>query len=194
MSTFSVTAAHAAGGIQGRVLRSITELPCDSFVYPVSSFVNSYEESAGTPQRLIPGAQTWLLAEDVETTQNSVTVGSNYEFGATLTLGWNPSGGLNSSIAGNFLYTSTYQAGTTTSVAFTSGQRVVLKSLTPYMTATPTYYKEQLQADYYRSDRSCNPVRLTWDRPVRMDVVRVSVWELDCGGRPCVLGKDYIYS
>lgn len=186
------SSASADDGIQSRVLSSVSQLPRDSFVYPVRSYSRTYYEDAATPQRLSRGVRTSLFGERANSSQNSVTNTTQWNVGGTITVGWTPNnGGLNGSIAVTGSYTSTYAVNQVTNVSFSGGQNISLMSRVDNMVATPVYFKDQFQADYYRTDRSGNAVRLTWDRPLQGDVVRYMGWNLECGNRACVAGQDY---
>ncbi|MEU1734181.1 hypothetical protein [Streptosporangium sp. NPDC020145] len=170
-------------------------LPCDGVAYAVRKpFKAVYTEPGGDAVVISKGDanQHTLTATNTRTTTN--TVADTYSVSAKIAGKLVPVEKI-FEVSGETVYTSTHSVSTAKTVTFAVADAVVIKPTgNSRITATPTFFKTQVFAEYWTrggSPPECGTPNKTAHR-AHIDAVGGMGWVIQCDGRPCQAGKDYI--
>ncbi len=185
---------YAAGGQSSEIKQSIESVPCDNVEYPVAISVHPYSEDAGTSIALNKNVKNTLTATNTKSSTDSVS--DTYSHKATFTFGFEPKIGdatLKGSIA--YEYNHVKQVSNNDTVSFAQAQQISLTSKVDGMTATPTYFKNQIWGAYYKCDSNTKkPIKVSCDKALELDVVVAQGWVFKCSKNStgeCKSGTDY---
>ena len=173
-------------------------IPADGVLYPVATLIKNYTKDAGSTQYLNNGVKSILTATDAKSDTNTVSNVSGWTFGGEINVGKvagpiGPDGKTPLAEVGSkisFGYKNETTVADSTTVTFTTANSITLKPHIDGMTATPTYFRQQLFADIWRHPKD-GDAALVKKSGIQGDYVRGEGWLLDCGNRVCVPGKDF---